>query len=113
MTCRPGVPASIATVESENKMINRARSYIKAVRWQNAKTYENTAPHEYTVLKWRPELKDEFAWMVMYIRDGGVEETFWKCKYKYLYLDGYRYWSIGAPSTVTLINRCPADQPRQ
>ena len=111
--------ATVAAMTSEANEVkamlrNRARQYIKTVRWQNAKTYEKTAPHEYTVRKWRPDLDDEFCWFVEYIRQNGVVETFWKNRYTYLYLDGYRYWTMGAPLAKTIIiNRCPAEQPRQ
>lgn len=95
-------------------MIERARKYIESVKWQRAKTYDETAPHEYTVRKWNPHLDDEFVWFAMHIREIGIAEKFWKRKYMYLYLDGYRYWTMGAPIGITIIiNRSPADQPRQ
>ncbi len=93
--------------KGECEMINRARTYIKNVRWQNAKTYEKTAPHEYTVRKWRPDLDEEFKWFASFIQEAGVVREFWNCKYKYLHLDGYRYWTMG---DYLLINRCPVDQ---
>jgi len=94
--------------------VERARRYIANVRWQRAKTYEEKAPHEYTVRKWAPELDDEFKWFVMFIREFGITEKFWKNKYKYFYLDGFRYWTMGSPLPGTiLINRCEADQVRQ
>lgn len=95
-------------------MRNRARGYIAKVRWQRAKTYDEIAPHEYTVRKWYPDLNDEFNWFVMFIRETGITEKFWKRPYQYLYLDDYRYWTMGAPLGMTiLINRCPAKAPRQ
>ena len=77
-------------------------------RWQNAKTYEKTAPHEYFIDKWNPAL---FAALRDAINTHGVKEKFQLTKtsrvytYKYLYLGGYRYWNIGA-----VLNRTVQDQ---
>ena len=89
----------------------RVRRYRDTVRWTRAKSYEGKAPHEYTVRKWHPELDDEFCWIVQHIRDVGTPQKFGGRKYIYLYLDGYRYWTMGCPMKITIIlNRCPADQ---
>jgi hypothetical protein len=100
----------IEPIQFDEESAVRARAFIEAVRWQVAKTYEKTAPHEYTVRKWCPDLEKEYAWFDMLIRDAGVKKKFWKTQYSYLYLDGYRYWTGWPP---ILINRCPADQPWQ
>jgi len=39
--------------------IDDARRYIARVRWQFATSMAQW-PHEYTVLKWRPEFETEF-----------------------------------------------------
>jgi hypothetical protein len=89
-------------------VIERARSYIAAVRWQNAKTYEDFAPHEYTMRKWNTELNQECIWFCKLIQSAGVKEKFMGTTYRYLYVDNHRYWTIGPG--MFLINRCPADQ---
>ena len=43
------------TDEANN--LERARAYIAAVRWQEAKTMREFAPHEYTIRKWNEELE--------------------------------------------------------
>jgi len=81
---------------------------INKQRWQNAKTYEKTAPHEYFIDKWNPKL---FIALRDKISTDGIKEKFQLTKtsrvytYKYLYLGGYRYWNIGA-----VLNRTVQDQ---
>ncbi|MGV8176612.1 MAG: hypothetical protein ACP5NX_02345 [Candidatus Bilamarchaeaceae archaeon] len=66
---------------------------IKKQRWQNAKTYEKYAPHEYFVKEWNPEL---FSLFSDAIRQNGNDEWFIlkgnRKQYRYLYIEGYRYW---------------------
>jgi hypothetical protein len=88
-----------------------ARAYIAEVRWQFAKTMPQW-PHEYTVRKWRPDLEREFSEFVVLIRRDGIVKP-WprnaaKPRYRltYLELDGWEYWSMGAPvPETTVINR--------
>lgn len=62
-------------------------------------------PHEYTLRKkWLSD--DEFDYFVAYIRENGYKQKFGKVTYIYLNVDGYCYWSMGAPIEKTiLINR--------
>lgn len=88
-----------------------ARAYITAVRWQFAKTMPEW-PHEYTLRKWRHDLESEFSDFVALIRRDGIIKP-WpadvatpRYHHTYLELDGWEYWSMGAPvSETTLINR--------
>ena len=91
-------------------MKNRARKYIAQVRWQNAKTYEKTAPHEYTIRKWKPELNDEFIWFESFLKQTGYVDYFWGYKNRYVYIDGHRYWGYG---DHVLINRCISDEKQE
>lgn len=62
-------------------------------------------PHYYTL---RKEWKDpmQFEAVVQAIRDLGYEGKFGNAKYKYLDVDGWHYWTMGAPVGATiLINR--------
>ena len=94
-----------------------ARAYIAKVRWQFAKTMPQW-PHEYTVRKWRSDLEDEFLAFVLLIRHEGVVKP-WppdvptpRYHHAYLELDGWEYWSMGAPvPETTLINRALLTQP--
>jgi hypothetical protein len=63
-------------------------------------------PHEYTLRKNAPN-EEEFLWLVAFIRDQGYDERFGKsATYIYLNIDGWKYWSMGAPVPDTiLINR--------
>jgi hypothetical protein len=85
-----------------------ARVYVNAVHWKFAKTYAKTAPHEYTVRKWRPELQPHFEGFAQYIRDNGTPEIFAGREYTYLAFDGFKYWTMGSPIDETIIiNRIP------
>jgi len=71
------------------------------VKWTFAKTYTD-APHEYFIRQDYPEAFTELAAL---IKSDAVKEQFtlrgktrW---YRYLYLDGYKYWTI-----QNVMNRC-------
>ncbi|MEX0748621.1 MAG: hypothetical protein WD467_00080 [Candidatus Saccharimonadales bacterium] len=93
--------------EEQQDFIEFCRLYIQSVRWQAAKSdkYKN-APHEYTVTHWNPDRRPWFEHMVMGIRQYGYTENFGNQTYKYLDIDGHKYWTQGAPLYMTiLINR--------
>lgn len=76
------------------------------VKWTNAKTYAD-APHEYFIRQDNPEM---FTKLAELIKKNGVKEKFtlrgktrW---YLYLYLGGYKYWTI-----MDVMNRCKAVRP--
>lgn len=91
--------------------IDDARRYIAGVRWQFAKTMPQW-PHEYTVRNWAPDRSRQFESMVVLIRDEGVVKP-WprdsptpRYRFPYLEIDGWEYWSMGAPvPDTTVINR--------
>ena len=76
---------------------------VKTLQW--VKTH-HVKPHEYIV---REKIDDDdlFVNMVKCIRENGVDEEFRFFKhhriYRYLYLGGYKYWTMGAPIDVTII----------
>lgn len=89
-------------------LVDKARidKYIESVRWQNSKTYERTAPHEYTIRWWNMELEDEFIWFAKYIRVNGIKEWFYKSQFIYFYYNGLKYWTMGDPIDNTwVLNR--------
>ena len=62
-------------------------------------------PHWYTLRKdWSKD--DEFIETVLLIRKYGKIERYWGKEYIYFYMNGYKYWTMGAPLEKTiLINR--------
>lgn len=90
--------------------LKRFRSFVKRHDWTWAKTYADKAPHWYVnAKKMQGAEKEEFYEMVQLIRDYGVKEKFWNSTYTYLYLDGYKYWTMGWPVRETFIlNRAEA-----
>lgn len=88
-----------------NMEIVQIKKYIESVKWQFAKTMPEI-PHEYTVVDWNPDKKESFYDFVRYIQEFGKDEKFYDKKYRYLALDGYKYWTMGNPvEETTLINR--------
>jgi len=85
--------------------INEIKDYIASVRWQFAKTMPKH-PHSYTLKKWNPDKIDIFEKFVIFIRENGYEEKYLGQKYFYFDVEGYQYWTMGAPLEKTiLINR--------
>jgi len=97
--------------EREEFTADDARAYIAEVRWQFAKTMPQW-PHEYTVRKWRPDRERDFVEFVLLIRRAGTVKP-WprdakvpRYRLMYLELDGWEYWTMGAPvRETTVINR--------
>lgn len=81
-----------------------ACSLLESKRWKFAKTMSGI-PHSYT-------LRDEFGsdelfdLTVALIRKRGKQERWGRYNHHYLHLSGYKYWTMGAPISETiLINR--------
>jgi hypothetical protein len=72
--------------------INDVKKFISKQFWIFAKTYVNTAPHEYIVRGKADGTDEEFMGMVYYIQKYGQTMWFWSKVNKYIYLDGYYYW---------------------
>lgn len=77
--------------------------FIAHAPWRFAETMPDQ-PHEYTV---RGETPDEhFDWFVLYIREHGYRAKYGGRYYVYLDVDGWKYWTMGAPvQMTTIINR--------
>ena len=85
------------------------KEFFDRQTWTTSKTYAQKAPHQYIVRANVNGTNDEFNRAVAYIRHHGFEAMFWNSKYTYLYLDGYFYWTMGAPIEETIVlNRCKA-----
>ena len=86
----------------------RLREIIARCQWKFAKTMP-FAPHEYIVKDRCPLSKDEFEYFVNMQREHGVKERWGKYNNPYLYIDDYKYWTMGAPvEDTTIINRAKA-----
>lgn len=91
-----------------NDEVEMFREYIPAVKWQFAKTYAKTSPHEYTVGKWKPEYQDKMVQIAWFIKKHGQHQMFKGYPYIVYFLDGWKYWTMDDnPDNTTLINRTP------
>ena len=87
---------------------DKLRSMIARCEWTFAKTMP-FAPHEYIVKEKCPLTTDEFEYFVNMQREHGVKERWGKYNNPYLYIDDYKYWTMGALlEDTTVINRAKA-----
>ena len=86
----------------------KLREMISRCHWTFAKTMP-FAPHEYIVRGNCPLTDKEFVYFVDMQRRYGVKERWGKYNNPYLYIDDYKYWTMGAPiEETTVINRAKA-----
>lgn len=84
---------------------NKLREMIARCQWKFAKTMP-FAPHEYIVRDKCPLTDEEFVYFVEMQRKYGIKERWGKYNNPYLYIDDYKYWTMGAPiEETTVINR--------
>jgi hypothetical protein len=88
------------------------QDFIARNKWTFARTMPQW-PHEY-VVKERLSLEDQalFEQIAVYIRTFGRDERFLGTHpvRQYLYLDGWKYWTMGAPiAQTTILNRAQTD----
>ena len=94
-------------------ILEEAKRYISSVYWQYARTYV-TAPHEYTVLDWNPETKQQMIDFADFILANGYKEQFYSKTFTVLQIDEFKYWSMDFLTTKTnLINRTFVDEKRK
>lgn len=74
---------------------------IEKQSWKFAKTYAQTAPHEYILQEWNPEL---FKIICDLIGTSGYEEKFYNETFKYYNIGKFKYWRCG-----NVLNRCPIE----
>jgi len=87
---------------------DKLRSMIARCEWTFAKSMP-FAPHEYIVRDKCPLTDDEFVYFVEMQRQFGIKERWGRYNNPYLYIDGYKYWTMGAPMEGTkVINRAKA-----
>ncbi len=93
-----------------NKELNydKLREMIARCEWTFAKTMPQ-CPHEYIVRGKCPLSEDEFLYFINMQRNYGKVERWGKYNNPYLYIDDYKYWTMGAPlEETTVINRAKA-----
>ena len=84
---------------------SKLRQMIARCHWTFAKTMPS-APHEYIVKSKCSLSEEEFEYFVNMQRQYGVMEKWGKYNHPYLYIDDYKYWTMGAPvEETTVINR--------
>jgi hypothetical protein len=92
------------------------RTYVDESRWQFAKTYVDSYPHEYNVERWGDPAT--FGQAILCIERWGVVEPFWGTHKKYLHVGDRKYWHMGDPNSEDpekrpgLINRTWLDVSR-
>ena len=87
---------------------DKLRKMITRCEWTFAKTMP-FAPHEYIVKERCPLSAEEFEYFVNMQREHGIRERWGKYNNPYLYVDDYKYWTMGAPlEDTTVINRAKA-----
>ena len=88
----------------------KLRDMIARCHWTFAKTMP-WAPHEYIVRGKCALTEDEFLYFVDMQQRFGVHEHWGKYYHPYLYIDDYKYWTMGAPYEETIIiNRAKVKQ---
>jgi len=87
-----------------NETINydKLREMIARCKWTFAKTMP-FAPHEYIVRGKCPLSDDEFVYFIDMQRKFGVKERWGKYNNSYLYIDNYKYWTMGESYDVTTV----------
>lgn len=102
-----------ANEEQKQKDLAWANEYVKRQVWREAKTYRNTAPHEYIVVTPSHSGRADFRHMFDLVMKYGRFEKFYGKTFLYLFLnDGYKYffgtgdeWNEG----YTILNRAKAE----
>lgn len=91
-----------------------ARDFIKQLRWREATSYRETAPHEYIVRNWEADAQGhpDFNYFIILIRRFGYADYYYKVRHIYWAIDEFKYWTMGWPvEETTVINRARLDAP--
>lgn len=91
--------------------IQEAEQFIKKQKWIFAKTYAKTAPHEYVMVfpNSNLEFKEQALKFNALIEKEGYNRKFYSRTFRYINIDGYRYWTADCGNGSWSINRCPED----
>ena len=82
----------------------RVEELLEKQKFTFAKTMANI-PHAWSARKEWTSDKD-FVDVVLFMREHGTTEYFFKKPFVYFYANGYKYWTMGNDMTITrIINR--------
>ena len=85
--------------------LNRIAELLRNEKWTWAKTMPGI-PHEYIVRDKCLMGEENFLMIVLAQRDLGTNEIWGKYNFPYLYVDGYKYWTMGDTfENTTILNR--------
>lgn len=73
--------------------LKQIRKLINSLNWQFAKTMPEI-PHGYIVIDHYPAKADEINKFIKEIENNGYSKSFYGKNYKYLEVNGYKYWVI-------------------
>jgi hypothetical protein len=85
-----------------DKEWDKLQEMIARCKWTFAKTMP-WCPHEYIVRGKCPLSEEEFQYFIEMQRNYGKVERWGKYITPYLYIDGYKYWTMGAPVEETIV----------
>ena len=85
---------------------------IDRLKWTFAKTYAQTSPHEYAVVRAGDPLREEFLAFMRHIFDKGYVELYYGHPFVVYKIGGRKYWSMAESREKIsddnyLINRTP------
>ena len=92
---------------------------IARAPWREAVTYRDTWPHEYVVVKKDGQQELLAAFCERIARGEGVECSFFHQRRPYLFLGGYKYWTMTECGEIDLdeeddvLNRAPLYRDRR
>jgi len=75
---------------------------LEGADYRFAKSAKSRNPHWYTLKDTWNEKKD-FEDVVMFIRENGKEERFWNIKYICYHYKGWKWWTMGADISETIL----------
>jgi SAM-dependent methyltransferase len=94
----------------EQSGIQRILRYIRSNKWTFAKSMPQI-PHWYLVRDETDSIED-FRFFTNFIRVYGYQQTFYKRTFTYFNMNGFKYWTMGAPvEETTILNRARVDYP--
>lgn len=93
--------------------VDKLREMIARCEWTFAKTMP-WCPHEYIVRGKCPLSEEEFLFFIDIQRGYGKIERWGKYITPYLYIDNYKYWTMGAPVEETIVmNRAKVETKKE
>ena len=87
--------------------LQKFKDFIEKQNWTFAKTYAQTAPHEYIIHGETKGDNTEYEQAVDFIKKNGFLGYWWKRPRIYFALEGRFYWVLGTQEDpIKVMNRC-------